>query len=132
MAHPKHILVVDDDGDVRNFVVDMLREHGHWVSGAIDGKSMRDILTLGVPFDAIILDALMPGESGKDLALHAKELGLPLVMISGSPEVIQFTIEHGLQLLEKPFRMSELFDALDQAIGGGKFGHRGAQRASTG
>lgn len=126
MAHPKHILVVDDDGDVRNVVVDMLREHGYRVSAAIDGASMRDFLTGDGPCDVIILDALMPGESSKDLALHAKELGLPLVMISGSPEVTQFTIEHGLQLLEKPFRMSELYDALDQAIGRGKFGHRGA------
>ena len=126
MGHPKHILVVDDDADVRNVVADMLRERGHRVSAAIDGESMRDFLTRDVSFDAIVLDALMPGECSKDLALHAKELELPLIMISGSPEIMQFATENGLRLLEKPFRMSELFDALDQAIGSGKFGHQGA------
>lgn len=130
ISSPKHILIVDDDGDVRDVVTAMLREHGYRVSAALGGASMRALLKGDDPVDAIVLDALMPGESGKDLALHAKELRLPVVMISGSPEPVEFAAENGLQLLPKPFRMQQLFEALDEAIGSGEFGQRGA-RAPT-
>ena len=55
---------------------------------------MRAVLDADDPVDAIILDALMPGESSHDLALDAKGLRLPVVMISGSPDSMQFAIEH--------------------------------------
>jgi DNA-binding NtrC family response regulator len=126
MADQKHILVVDDDGDVRAIIVDMLQERGYRVDSAADGISMRDFLQGDDPVNAIVLDAVMPGESSTALALHARELGLPVVMISGSPEMMQFAIENGLQLLEKPFRMQELVDALSQALGSREFGQRPA------
>jgi DNA-binding NtrC family response regulator len=126
MADQKHILVVDDDGDVRAIIVDMLQERGYRVDSAADGISMRDFLQGDDPVNAIVLDAVMPGESSTALALHARELGLPVVMISGSPEMMQFAIENGLQLLEKPFRMQELVDALAQALGSREFGQRPA------
>ena len=127
MSNAKHILVVDDDGDVRDVLVAMLEDHGHRVSSATDGKSMRDFLSRDDTVDAVILDALMPGEASSALALHAKDLRLPVVLISGSPEAIQFALENDLQLLEKPFRMPELFDALDSAIESGEFGQREAK-----
>ena len=126
MAGQKHILVVDDDGDVRDTIVNMLQERGYRVSSAANGITMRDFLQEDDPVNAIVLDAVMPGESSIALALHAKELGLPVVMISGSPEIMQFAIENGLQLLEKPFRMQELMAALAQALDSGEFGQRPA------
>ena len=126
MSRSKHILVVDDDGGVRDVLVAMLTAHGHRVSSAIDGKSMREFLSGDDPVDAVVLDALMPGEASSALALHAKDLRLPVVMISGSPEAMQFALDNDLQLLEKPFRMRELFDALDIAIESGEFGQRDA------
>jgi DNA-binding NtrC family response regulator len=126
MADQKHILVVDDDGDVRAIIVDMLQERGYRVDSAADGISMRDFLQGDDPVNAIVLDAVMPGDSSTALALHARELGLPVVMISGSPEMMQFAIENGLQLLEKPSRMQELVDALAQALGSREFGQRPA------
>ena len=126
MADQKHILVVEDDHDVRAIIVDMLQERGYRVDSAADGISMRDFLQEDDAVDAIVLDAAMPGESSTALALHARQLGLPVVMISGSPEMIQFAIENGLQLLEKPFQMQELVDALVQALGSKEFGQRSA------
>lgn len=122
----KHILVVDDDGDVRDVIVAILREDGYRVSVALGGESMRALLKDDDGIDAIILDALMPGESGRSLALYAKELRLPVVVVSGSPEQIEFAVKNNLQLLKKPFRMQELFDALDHAIVSGEFGQRSA------
>jgi len=124
LHRPKHILVVDDDRDVLDVMTEMLRQHGDRVSAAIGGASMRAILDAGDPVDAVVLDALMPGESSHHLALYAKELRLPVVMISGSPDSMKFAIEHDLQLLEKPFTMQQLFDAVEQAIRSGVFGQR--------
>ena len=126
MAPQKHILVVDDDGGVRHIVAEMLRERGYRVSATTNGGAMREFLRGNDPVDAVVLDAMMPGESGSGLASHAKDLLLPVVMISGSLEAIQFALENSLQLLEKPFRMQKLFDALDLAIDSGKFGQRDA------
>jgi CheY-like chemotaxis protein len=86
---PKLILVVDDDGDIRHVIADLLLEAGYRVSVAADGDTMRAFLHTGDPVDVIVLDALMPGEQSFSLALHAKELGIRLVMISGDPEVMK-------------------------------------------
>lgn len=126
MSRPKHILVVDDDSDVRNILIAILEGNGFYVSSANDGKGMRAILNGDDAIDAVILDAMMYGEASSSLALYAKELRLPVVMISGSPTAMQFAIENHLQLLEKPFRVQELLDALNTAIESGEFGRRAA------
>ena len=126
LAAIKHILVVDDDGDVRAVLVDILRDREYRVSSAVDGVTMRQFLEGNDPVDAIVLDALMPGEASVTLALLAKELGLPLVMISGNPDDMQFAIDHNLQMLEKPFKTQELIDALTKALGSGESGQRPA------
>lgn len=125
-AAAKHILVVDDDRYVRDVLVAMLQDHGYRASPATGGEAMRRCLQGDESVDAVVLDALMPGERGSALALYAKELRIPVVMISGSPDALQFAIENGLQLLEKPFKMHELLTALDGAIKSGQFGQRDA------
>ena len=119
MGQPKHILVVDDDGDVRDVIVALLEENNFLVSSAASGSLMRDFLQTADPVDCVGLDALMPGEGGISLALHLKEVGLPVVMISGSPEAIERAVEDDRQLLRKPFRAKELYDAINTALSGG-------------
>jgi DNA-binding NtrC family response regulator len=122
-----HILVVDDDGDVRPVLVEMLQEAGYAVTPADSGAAMREILTReALAVDAVVLDCQMPGEPSAQLALHAKSLRLPVVMISGSMEAMQFADENALQLLTKPFRLPDLLNAIDEAIGSGEFGQRHA------
>jgi DNA-binding NtrC family response regulator len=123
MARTKHILVVDDDGDVRAVIVDILRDRDYRVSSAVDGVTMRRFLDGD---DPVVLDAAMPGEARAILALHAKDRGLPLVVTSGSPEDMQFALDNGLQLLEKPFKAQQLIDALTQALSSGEAGQRSA------
>ena len=122
-----HILVVDDDGDVRLVLVEMLLDAGFKVTPADSGLAMRGILARENPgIDAVVLDCLMPGEPSAELALHAKGLRLPVVMISGHFETMQFAEENGLQLLRKPFRMVDLLNAIDEATRSGEFGQRDA------
>jgi CheY-like chemotaxis protein len=118
----KHILAVDDNRGVREVVVLMLEEYGYRVTAANDGISMREMLRQYPGIDAIVLDALMPGERSAALALHARALGIPVVMISGSLEEIKFAREKGLQMLKKPFRCQELVDALSNAFDSGEAG----------
>ena len=120
----KHILVVDDNGDVRDLTVDTLQEQHFRVSAASSGSTMRDFVDTGDTVDCVILDALMPGEASASLALHLKERGIPVVMISGSPEAMKYAMDNGLQLLRKPFHLQELYSAVNTALASGEFGQR--------
>jgi hypothetical protein len=66
----------------------------------------------------------MPGEASASLVLHLKERGIPLVMISGSPEAVKYAEDNGLQLLPKPFGSHELYSAVNMALASGEFGQR--------
>jgi DNA-binding NtrC family response regulator len=112
MGQLKHILVVDDNGDVRDVIVDTLQEQHFRVSTASSGSTMRDF------------HVLMPGEASASLVLHLKERGIPLVMISGSPEAVKYAEDNGLQLLPKPFGSHELYSAVNMALASGEFGQR--------
>ena len=57
MSATEHILVVDDNADVRNVIREILGDAGYRASEARDGQSMREFLKTGEPVDAIILDA---------------------------------------------------------------------------
>jgi DNA-binding response OmpR family regulator len=124
MGQSKHILVVDDNGDVRDVIVASLQTHDFRVSSAPGGSVMRDFLETGDTVDCVILDALMPGEASASLALHLKERGIPVVMISGSPEAMKYAMDNGLQLLRKPFHPQELYSAVNTALASGEFGQR--------
>src|SRR3954452_20297902 len=122
-----HILVVDDEGGVRDVLVAMLEEHGFRATSAGSGTAMREVLVgNGLPVDAVVLDCLMPGELGPDLALHARSLRLPVVLISGSADAMEFADENGLQLLAKPFHFDDLIAALEKALLSGQSGQRDA------
>jgi CheY-like chemotaxis protein len=120
----KHILVVEDYDPLRELTAAVLEDCGYRVSTVVSGASMRRFLTTGNQVDAIVLDVLTPGESGASLALYAKELRLPVVMVSGNIDAIKFAAEHELQLLRKPFRENDLYAALDKAFASGEFGQR--------
>src|SRR5262245_61071417 len=84
---PMRVLVVDDDPDFRSYVLAGLKRAGIDCEGAADGPSAKELLDrVGVePFDLILLDVKMPGQSGWDLLLEMRELGreTPVVFLSG-------------------------------------------------
>ena len=124
MGQSKHILVVDDNGDVRDVIVAGLQIQNYRASSAPSGSVMRDFLETGDTVDCVILDALMPGEASASLALHLKERGISVMMISGSPDAMERAEEYNLQLLRKPFHAQELYDAVNTALASGEFGQR--------
>ena len=66
----------------------------------------------------------MPGEASASLALHLKERGISVVMISGSPDAIKYAMDNGLQFLRKPFHLQELYNAVKTALAGVDVGQR--------
>jgi DNA-binding NtrC family response regulator len=124
MGRGKHILVVDDDGAVRDVIVDVLRHYHYRVSSVSGGASMRNFLNTAASVDCVILDAVMPGEANISLALHLKEVGIPLVIISGNPDAMKYAEDNGLQLLRKPFHSQELCSSVNTALARGEFGQR--------
>ena len=106
-----HVLVVDDDDRLRALLVKYLNENGFMVSGATDAGDARARLK-GIEFDAIILDLMMPGESGLDFARDFRRTSaVPILMLTamGEPEDRISGLECGADdYLAKPFEPREL------------------------
>lgn len=79
-----HILVVEDDGEMRHLVARLLREAGFRVSPARDGREMWEVIGHGgSPPDLIVLDVMLPGVSGIDLCRHLRaESRVPIIMLT--------------------------------------------------
>jgi two-component system OmpR family response regulator len=106
-----HILVVDDDAEIRSLVAEYLTLHGYRVSTARDGKQMRSALEADRP-DLVVLDLMLPGEDGLTLCrdLRSKS-SLPVIMLTARREEIDriIGIEMGADdYLGKPFNPREL------------------------
>lgn len=82
MNEPHHVLVVDDDPAIRRGVARLLTGQGLRVTQAADGTAMRRAMRT-TRIDLVLLDVMLPGESGLDLlrALRA-EGGAPVLMLS--------------------------------------------------
>jgi len=105
------ILVVEDDPDMRETVRMALVRDGYRVREAEDGPSMRQALAHGQT-DLVILDLVLPGESGLDLARELRGgSDIPLIMLTGRDNVIDKVV--GLEIgaddyITKPFHPREL------------------------
>ena len=108
---PPYILVVDDDARLRKLLARYLSEHGFLVATAEDAADARGKLT-SVAFDLIVLDLMMPGESGLSLAADLRRRsGVPILMLTamGEPEDRIAGLERGADdYMVKPFEPREL------------------------
>jgi CheY-like chemotaxis protein len=115
------ILVVDDDQDVRDFVATTLRKFGHQVLSAPDAPNALKIMKKQKP-DLLITDFAMPGMTGADLASAARELNADqkIIYISGYADTAALQeAACDAALLRKPFRVGELFFAVEQSLNSG-------------
>jgi two-component system OmpR family response regulator len=82
------ILLVDDDPGIRDLVSDFLSKHGYQVATAEDGAAMdRAIAGAQRPFDLVVLDLMMPGENGLEIARRLSAKGGPaIIMLSAMGE----------------------------------------------
>jgi two-component system OmpR family response regulator len=82
-----HILVVDDEPDVRELIRTYLVQEGYRVSTLGDGQGLRRVLA-GQSVDLVILDLGLPGEDGLSLARYLREHSDVGVIIVGRPSRI--------------------------------------------
>ena len=109
---PAHILVVDDDARLRALLQRFLTEQGFRVSTAENAATARAALA-DMAFDLLVLDVMMPGETGLDLtaALRAEGQEVPILMLTarGAPDDRIAGLEQGVDdYLAKPFDPREL------------------------
>jgi two-component system, OmpR family, phosphate regulon response regulator OmpR len=106
-----HILLVDDDNRIRDLLSRLLKENDYRVSTAANAAEARKCLS-GLEFDLIILDVMMPGETGLELAASLrKESEVPILMLTARSEATDRIagLEAGVDdYLAKPFEPREL------------------------
>ncbi len=106
-----HIVVVDDEADLREAVGDYLRAHSFAVSTADGGAALREIMARR-PVDLVILDVRMPGEDGISIARDLRSRGpVAIVMLTANRDIVDRVM--GLEVgaddyLPKPFDLREL------------------------
>ena len=111
---PPHILVVDDDQEIRELVGAYLQQNNFRVSTAGDGKQMNAVLAAKSPFDLIVLDLMLPGEDGLSIFQRLRSdirPSIPVLMLTARSDDVDRII--GLELgaddyLTKPFVPREL------------------------
>lgn len=111
MNQQPHILVVDDDREIRDLVARYLRQHDYRVRSAADGVQMRRELA-DWSFELIILDLMLPGEDGLTLCRQLRaDSRIPIIMLTAMGEETDKII--GLEMgaddyIAKPFNPREL------------------------
>jgi two-component system phosphate regulon response regulator OmpR len=106
-----HLLIVDDDERIRGLLRKFLMRHGFLVSIARDAAHARRVLA-GLDFDLIVMDVMMPGESGVELtrALRATHK-TPILLLTAkgeTPDRIEGLEAGADDYLPKPFEPKEL------------------------
>lgn len=108
---PQHILIVDDDREIRSLLRDYLEKNGYRATAVADGKGMRRAIEQS-HIDLIVLDLMLPGEDGltlcRELRAHSQ---VPILMLTALAEEVDRIV--GLEVgaddyLAKPFSPREL------------------------
>ncbi len=106
-----HILIVDDDPDLRSLIAEFLDTHGYHTDSAADPQGMREMMEQR-QYDLIILDVMMPREDGFSALRHLQhDVAPPVIMLSAAAGDIDRII--GLEMgaedyLAKPCNPREL------------------------
>jgi CheY-like chemotaxis protein len=119
------ILVVEDDKDLRAYLIEVLRDLNYRVIGAQDAAAALGILEQStITLDLMLTDVVMPGMNGRELSRRARELRpkLKILFMSGysrNAVVHQGRVDLDVQLVQKPISLQDLSarlrDMLDQA-----------------
>jgi signal transduction histidine kinase/ActR/RegA family two-component response regulator len=115
------VLVVEDDPDVREFVVSVLQDLGYQAVAADNAESARMLLTKDAQIDIMLTDVVMPGANGKQLVDDVRGMRpdvTVLFMTGYSRNVIMHNgaLDPGVRLISKPFTVDELSRELRAAI----------------
>jgi two-component system OmpR family response regulator len=121
MEHVDHVLVVDDDREIREMVAQYLQKNGLRTTVVADGREMRTVLDT-TPVDLIVLDIMMPGDDGLVLCRNlraSKHRAIPVLMLTARDDETDRII--GLEMgaddyVIKPFSPRELLARIKAVI----------------
>jgi two-component system, OmpR family, response regulator len=111
MDRPDHILIVDDDAEIRHLLGRYLEKNGLRVVAVADGRAMWQALDKG-SFDLVVLDLMLPGDDGLTLCRNLRVRSeVPVIMLTARGEETDRIV--GLEMgaddyLPKPFSAREL------------------------
>jgi two-component system OmpR family response regulator len=119
MTPQDHVLVVDDDAEIRTLLGEYLRKAGYRVTAVADGKAMWSALQGAHP-DVVVLDLMLPGDDGLALCrdLRARSQ-VPIIMLTARGEETDRIV--GLEMgaddyLAKPFNPRELLARIKSVL----------------
>jgi len=118
----RHLLVVDDDDRIRELLKEFLAREGYRVTGAAHAAAARRLIEL-IEFDLIVLDVMMPGETGLDLTTwvrgKAAISNTPILLLTarGEPDDRIEGLSRGADdYMAKPFEPRELALRIDAIL----------------
>lgn len=130
MAGEAHILVVDDDREIRDLLARFLDSHGYRVTAAADGREMRKAID-DWAIDLVVLDLMLPGEDGLSLCRNLRAgSDMPVIMLTAMGEETDRIV--GLEMgaddyISKPFNPRELLARIKSVLrrsGGETYGKK--------
>lgn len=120
-SHVDHVLIVDDDREIRELVGNYLKKNGLRTTLAADGRQMRAFLE-SAQVDLIVLDIMLPGDDGLVLCRElraGKHRGTPVLMLTARDDETDRIV--GLEMgaddyLTKPFSARELLARINAIL----------------
>ncbi|MBV2144365.1 response regulator transcription factor [Falsochrobactrum sp. TDYN1] len=112
MKEDAHVLIVDDDKDIRDLLHEFLKRRGLRVSVARNGDEMHELLGRTGRVDLIILDVMLPGKSGIEICQEVRRYSrVPIIMLTAIADAADKIL--GLEIgaddyIAKPFEPREL------------------------
>ncbi|VVO56165.1 response regulator [Pseudomonas sp. B21128] len=119
----EHVLIVEDMPSVRMFVTEVLEDAGYRCTQAADIETALERLQNDPSIDLLLSDVGLPRMSGRELADVARgwREGLPILFMTGYAETAinrQVFLGEGMDMLVKPFQISELLDKVRRTLDG--------------
>ena len=119
MSERPHVLIVDDDREIRGLLAQYLEKHDFRTTAVADGKEMRRVLERS-HVDLLVLDLMLPGEDGLSLCRELRSRSqLPIIMLTARGEDVDRIV--GLELgaddyVAKPFNPRELLGRIKAVL----------------
>ena len=119
MVSHGHILVVDDDAEIRSLLQEYLQKHGYRVTAVADGRTLRSTMATAHP-DLVILDLMLPGEDGLTLCRDLRARSeVPIIMLTARGDDTDRIV--GLEVgaddyVPKPFNPRELLARIKSVL----------------
>ncbi len=114
---PQNVLVVDDQPEIRNLMVEILKKRGYQVSTASDGHDALTQFALARP-DLVITDLTMPGLNGYQLCRIIRRISsVPVLVMSAQMGTEDMAYRMGADaFIPKPFDLEDLWAEIEELL----------------